>query len=458
MPLINNRPPIVTGPIVANMTEDGLTVFLADTFNSYDPDLIDLVRGTGLPAVMPEGITYDSQFHMFVIDPSHPAFQALQDGQVAQIIVNFLVTDGFDQVPQSLILTVTGQNDAAVIGGTTTATLAEDAVTSASGSLTVTDIDTGEAAFQPVDALAGAYGTLWLTASGQWSYILNNNAVAVQALVSGQTVVETFAVQALDGTQQILTLNISGADETVLVGTAGQDVLTGTAVSEMLLGLAGRDLLTGNGGGDTLDGGAGADSVFGNDGNDLIVFDANDRLQDGGAGVDTLQIGRAATVNLGATDQVSGDAGVTTGFENVEATYALASVNLTGSAGMNILAGGAAADRLTGGLGSDVLFGNGGADRFILRSTAESQGATADEIADFTHGVDKIDLAAIDAVVGGRDNAFSFIGGTAFSRAGQLRYDAASGEVQGDVTGDQVADFALVIGAGLTITATDFIL
>jgi VCBS repeat-containing protein len=302
----------------------------------------------------------------------------------------------------------------------------------------------------------GSYGRLSLTSVGQWSYVLD--AGAVQALTTGQTASDTFAVQSVDGTEQLLTFAIAGADETVLVGTVGNDVLTGTGADEVLLGLAGRDMLYGKGGADTLDGGAGGDSLFGEDGDDVIVHDAKDRLQSGGAGLDTLRLERGATVNLGAADQVWGDCGLTNGFEDVDATYATASVNLTGSTGGNALAGGLAADRLTGGLGADVLFGNGGADRFILRSVAESRGAAQDEIADFTHGLDRIDLSAIDAVVGGRDNGFAFIGAAGFVRAGQLRYDAVAGIVEGDLNGDLVADFGIQVGAALAITASDFVL
>lgn len=458
MPVINNRPPVVVGPIVVNLTEDTFVVPLSENTNTFDPDLVDLVRATGLPADLPPGITYDPQFHQFIIDSFHPAFQSLQQGQVTQIIVNFFVTDGFAQVPQSLILTMTGVNDAAVITGQSSAALTEDAVTSASGSLTVVDVDSGEAAFQPITALAGIYGALSLSAGGQWTYVLNNASAAVQALTAAQTVAEQFTVYSVDGTAQVISLTVTGADETVLTGTAMADVLTGTAASELLIGLGGRDLLTGNGGDDTLDGGAGADSLSGGDGNDVILFDASDRIQSGGAGIDTLNVARSVTVNLAAADQISGDSGLATGFENVDATFASAAVVLTGSDGANILAGGAAGDRLTGGLGTDVLYGNGGADRFIFRALADSQGITRDEIGDFTHGQDRIDLSAIDAVTGGRDNAFVFIGGAAFTHAGQVRYDAVAGVVEACVTADGVAAFAVDIGAGQTLTASDFVL
>ena len=80
---------------------------------------------------------------------------------------------------------------------------------------------------------------------------------------------------------------------------------------------------------------------------------------------------------------------------------------------------------------------------------------------------DKIDLSRIDAIAGGADDAFSFIGSAAFSgggaSAGQLRYTDAGGGifiVEGDVNGDGLADFALSV----TMTpaaaplATDFML
>jgi VCBS repeat-containing protein len=456
MPFVNNQPPVVTGPIIVNMIEDSFVVPVSPAINAFDPDLIDLVRATGIPEALPEGFSFNLQFHHFVIDSFAPAFQSLAQGQLMQIIINFFATDGFALVPHSLIVTMTGVNDLAVIAGATAAVLTEDAMTHTSGTLTVTDVDNGEAAFQPVTAMGGVYGQLSLTADGQWSYILDT--ATVQPLNTGQTVIETFAVHSVDGTEQILTFTIEGVDETLLIGTAGNDVLNGTAAGEMLLGLAGRDLLNGNGGRDTLEGGTGADSLYGQEGDDVIEYDPSDRVQNGGSGVDTLRLARSATVNLGSADQVSGDSGVASGFENVDATLANAAVTLTGSAGVNALAGGSAADRLTGGLGSDVLYGNAGADRFILRSVTDSQGAGQDKIADFTHGSDKIDLSAIDALTGGRDNGFAFIGQAGFARSGQLRYDAVSGAVEGDVNGDLLADFSIQIGAGMTITASDFVL
>ena len=82
-------------------------------------------------------------------------------------------------------------------------------------------------------------------------------------------------------------------------------------------------------------------------------------------------------------------------------------------------------------------------------------------ISDFLSGADVIDLSRLDAKTGGNDDAFAFIGAAAFSSvAGQLRFRVSGANVivEGDVTGDGVADFAIVLGATVAVIATDFVL
>lgn len=125
---------------------------------------------------------------------------------------------------------------------------------------------------------------------------------------------------------------------------------------------------------------------------------------------------------------------------------------------MNLLSGGIGNDLLQGGRGADAMWGGGGADRFVFTAVADSAAAMGDQIGDFTSGVDKLDLTTIDAIAGGANNAFAFIGGAAFSAAGQLRYDLANGLLEADVTGDGVADFALEFGAEVLVLASDILL
>ena len=62
---------------------------------------------------------------------------------------------------------------------------------------------------------------------------------------------------------------------------------------------------------------------------------------------------------------------------------------------------------------------------------------------------------------GGGDNAFSFIGTSAFSGSkGELRTKQVGGNtyVQGDVDGDAAKDFEIELTGSLTLTAGDFLL
>ena len=79
-------------------------------------------------------------------------------------------------------------------------------------------------------------------------------------------------------------------------------------------------------------------------------------------------------------------------------------------------------------------------------------------IRDFQTGIDQIDLASIDASnAADGDQAFVFIGDFAFSgTAGELRY--AAGLVEGDQNGDGIADLAIAIINGATMTTDDFLL
>lgn len=148
---------------------------------------------------------------------------------------------------------------------------------------------------------------------------------------------------------------------------------------------------------------------------------------------------------------------------------------LTGRAGNDRLLGGSGNDTIKGGAGNDVIIGNSGVDvltggtgsdvfSFLaLSDSSASSLSTRDKIVDFEHGVDRIDLAALDANAGlSGDQAFSFIGEGVFTRsAGQLRVDYRDPlltKVFADVNGDGAADFAIHLPGHVTLTSGDFLL
>ena len=92
------------------------------------------------------------------------------------------------------------------------------------------------------------------------------------------------------------------------------------------------------------------------------------------------------------------------------------------------------------------------------QAEAERGFGGADTIADFRRGQDRIDLSGIDAVTGGGDDAFNWVGSNAFSgTAGELRGYSQGGAffLAGDVNGDGVADFTIQVNT--TILTTDLV-
>jgi hypothetical protein len=88
-------------------------------------------------------------------------------------------------------------------------------------------------------------------------------------------------------------------------------------------------------------------------------------------------------------------------------------------------------------------------------------GEAADTITDFNMGRDRISLAQIDAVSGGEDDAFSFIGEGPFTgTAAELRFDRSEAEtrIAADVNGDGVADMEIILTGSIALTAADFLL
>lgn len=144
---------------------------------------------------------------------------------------------------------------------------------------------------------------------------------------------------------------------------------------------------------------------------------------------------------------------------------------LQGNGGNDSLIGSDGNDTLVGDLGKDVLSGGAGADRFLFKTYLDTGATTttADVIAGFTHGSDKIDLSVIDAsVLASGNNAFVFLGahsaGTSSSGAVTTSQVNLSGTANDytmvwlDLDSDSAAEAAIRITGLVTLTSTDFIL
>ncbi len=117
------------------------------------------------------------------------------------------------------------------IGGVSTGGVTEDATTpdlSTGGTLTISDVDTGESSFVAQTGTAGSngYGSFDVDAAGNWTYTASNGQSAIQALAAGATITDSFTVYSFDGSNsQVVTVTITGTnDAAVITGTASGSV------------------------------------------------------------------------------------------------------------------------------------------------------------------------------------------------------------------------------------------
>jgi Ca2+-binding RTX toxin-like protein len=280
-----------------------------------------------------------------------------------------------------------------------------------------------------------------------------------------------------------------GADQ--IYGDAGDDRLYGGADSDMLAGGSGNDRLIGardtvyGGVGDdrifsdelftdakvTVYGGDGNDSIhvggiaYGEDGNDTLIGWRGHDLLEGGAGNDSLSGQDYTDMAAGTTvqDTLSGGVGDDTlvGYNNDLLYGGDGADKLTGSAFAYGEAGNdtiiAAIDAnfpfptggiLDGGAGDDVI--SGALDGFTVDvgiGTGKDTVIAGVASFDILHfgANDLLDLSAIDADPNTAGNqAFTYVGAKTFSQtAGELRFDAATHALSGDIDGDGYAEFTL---------------
>ena len=301
----------------------------------------------------------------YTVNDANSTVQALNVGDT--LTDTFTVTT-IDGTPQVVTIAIHGANDAAIISGATTGSVIEDGADrcgkpTATGTLTDTDVDNTPNRFTAVNCPTtsdGGYGTFTMTADGLWTYKLDDANCAVQALDAGDTLTDTFTVTTIDGTEQVVTIAIHGAndadpndfdylatgktvicDPPYVYGTPrGDSIAGGGHHGQIIYGGAGNDTINGTCKTDLIYAGSGNDTVKGNEGDDKIY---------GGSGNDTIN----------------------------------------GNHGCDTIIGGYGADKLTGGYGDD---------RFVYLSAADSSAARHDVISDFRSGSDRIDLTALGAL------------------------------------------------------------
>jgi VCBS repeat-containing protein len=155
----------------------------------------------------------------YTLDNTNCKVQALN---VCDKLTDCFTVTTIDGTPQVVTITINGANDAAIICGPATGSVTEAGACTygtpiATGTLTDTDVDNTPNTFTAVcapKASDAGYGTFTMTADGVWTYKLDNANCEVQALNDCDKLTDCFKVTTIDGTTQVVTITINGADDT----------------------------------------------------------------------------------------------------------------------------------------------------------------------------------------------------------------------------------------------------
>jgi VCBS repeat-containing protein len=230
---------VIGGDDSGAVTEDAATPTLTDTGTLTITD-----EDAGEASFQTTGITASSgalgslsitSAGVWTYDIANADVQYLKAGEIKTETFTVLATDG---TSHTVTVKITGINDAAVIGGADSGSVTEDVSLSTGGNLTITDPETAEAVFVAQSSTVGSYGSFSIATSGGWSYSLNNDLAAVQALDAGDSLSESFSVSSGDGTSHTVSISILGTDGAVVFGS-GTGVDSGSVTEDTVLSASG---------------------------------------------------------------------------------------------------------------------------------------------------------------------------------------------------------------------------
>ncbi|MCH8112556.1 MAG: tandem-95 repeat protein [Proteobacteria bacterium] len=394
------------------------------------------------------------------------ALQSLAQGETQTDSFTYQVDDGNGGTATATVtITITGANDGPVA-------VADQAATEETSSINIdvlandTDADSGaQLSIASFDATSAYGAEISLNQNGTLNYDPSQSD-AIQALLKGETLSDTFAYTVTDefGATSTTTVAValSGGDD-YIYGTTGNDEIKGTNNSDTIVGLGGRDKIDGRSGDDIIYGdyigeapeGVALlnpdnfkDDIHGGRGDDTLYGGLGDDKLDGDSGHDTIYGGEGDDRLIGdkGKDYLYGEAGADRldGNSGHDQLY--------GGAGDDRLEGGSGNDILVGGLGADTLKGGRGDDSFRYTSLAEG----GDTVTDFRSGKDTFVFDGDDfngfgeATVETHGRNFSIIG-----EGGQsINYDADTNTLYYDsgLDGEGYQTIATVEG---TVTADD---
>ncbi|MCP4408804.1 MAG: hypothetical protein GY807_13785, partial [Gammaproteobacteria bacterium] len=227
-----NDTPIIGGSSTGVVTEDidpDLDALLETTgsLTVTDPDLGESSFSAGTIVGTYGNLAIDvSGNWSYAADNPQAAIQQLDVGESVNDVLTVTTADG---TTHDITITISGAEDAPVITATSTGTVAEDDTLTANGTFSISDVDSNDnpISFPDEGSTLGDNGFGNFVLSGStWTYTLNTAHASVQALDAGQSLTDSHTFIASDGSSQLVTVTINGAEEVPIIDDGGIDTET----------------------------------------------------------------------------------------------------------------------------------------------------------------------------------------------------------------------------------------
>jgi VCBS repeat-containing protein len=221
-----NDAPVVSGAVSAGAFEDGGTVSLNALGKAADADSGSSLSVVGVPATLPDGVTWNPATNTFSLNASGAIYQSLAAGESTTVSVSYGVSDGIATTAATVSWTVNGTNDAPKVSGAVTGSALEDGSAVVIDALAkASDIDHG--AVLKVTGLPNSLpaGVTYNAASATFS--LDPSAWSYQALAAGQSTTVTVNYSVTDGattTPASVAWTITGTNDAPVVSAGIPDL------------------------------------------------------------------------------------------------------------------------------------------------------------------------------------------------------------------------------------------
>ena len=210
---------VITGTVGGAVTEGDVgdapvtatgSIAISDVDGDDSPSFVDVAATSG-----------DSNYGSFELTSGTWTYtldqSAVQELDAGETVTDTKTYTASNSSTRQITVTIAGTDDASVITGTVTGSLAEGDVGNApvttTGSIAISDIDGDDSpGFADVGSTGGdnSYGNFKLT-GGTWTYTLDQGAV--QNLNDGDSVADTITYTSTDGSTQQITVTILGSDD-----------------------------------------------------------------------------------------------------------------------------------------------------------------------------------------------------------------------------------------------------